>query len=225
MSVFISDRFGLSPELLEKYGALDGSLVADLPFFIDPFLLFNSKKPEYQALHKSIIGYLVFLRDKAQSGNVDEALLRAWYCFPEVKQTWLGFSLEGNDGRGLGIDFARALHSNLDKLFGEFGAEKITKGMGAIHFRVLLIWPLWAGAAGITAIALGALIEVKRDYSPSEIDLFAWARNKQEQEERKERIKKAYDETLARRQYYKEHPDKIPPHMPNPNTNITKYIA
>src|SRR5262249_26310509 len=61
-------------------------------------------------------------------GEVSEALLRAWYCFPEVKQTWLGFSLEGNKGSGLGIDFARALHQNLHRLFAKFGAERITKG-------------------------------------------------------------------------------------------------
>ena len=55
-------------------------------------------------------------------------MLRTWYCFPEVKQTWLGFSELGNEGSGLGIDFARALHGNLHRLFPEFGQEKITKG-------------------------------------------------------------------------------------------------
>jgi hypothetical protein len=59
---------------------------------------------------------------------VSEGLLRSWYCFPEVKQTWLGFSLEGNEGRGLGIDFARSLHANLHEIFEDFGSEKITKG-------------------------------------------------------------------------------------------------
>jgi hypothetical protein len=104
------------------------SLVTDLPLFIDPFLLFHSKKPDYQKLHDGLIRYLVFLRDKANAGPVSEPLLRAWYCFPEVKQNWLGFSLKGNEGSGLGIDFARALHENLHRLFPEFGAEKITKG-------------------------------------------------------------------------------------------------
>jgi len=124
---FFSDRFGLDPSVLDEYGALDISLVVDLPLFIDPFLLFNSKKPEYQELHNELVRYLVFLRDKAKAGPVSEALLRVWYCFPEMKQTWLGFSLEGNKGNGLGIDFARALHTNLHKLFPEFGEEKITR--------------------------------------------------------------------------------------------------
>jgi len=128
VSTFFSDKCAVDPSLLEKYGALDVSLVTDLPLFIDPFLLFNSQKPEYRALHDSLIAYLVFLRDKAQAGVADEAMLRAWYCFPEVKQTWLGFSLKGNQGSGLGIDFAQALHGNLHRLFPTFGDEQITKG-------------------------------------------------------------------------------------------------
>lgn len=128
MSTFFSDKFRLEPALLEEYGALDVSLVTDLPLFIDPFLLFNSEKPEYRALHDGLIAYLVFLRDKAQAGVAAEPMLRAWYCFPEVKQTWLGFSVKGNQGSGLGIDFARALHGNLHRLFPTFGDEQITRG-------------------------------------------------------------------------------------------------
>jgi len=127
MSTFFSDRFEIDGTAVDDYGAFDISLIADLPLFIDPFLLFNSDKPEYQLLHDELIRYLVFLREKAKKGSVSEALLRAWYCFPEVKQTWLGFSLEGNQGSGLGIDFAYALHENLHHIFGDFGAEKITK--------------------------------------------------------------------------------------------------
>jgi len=120
VSTFFSDQFEIDASVVDDYG--------DLPLFIDPFLLFNSDKPEYKRLHDELIRYLVFLRDKAKRGPVNEGLLRAWYCFPEVKQTWLGFSLEGNEGRGLGIDFARSLHENLHHIFDEFGTEKITKG-------------------------------------------------------------------------------------------------
>jgi hypothetical protein len=48
--------------------------------------------------------------------------------FPEVKQLWLGFSLKGNKGSGLGIDFARALHRNLNVVFRDFGDETVTRG-------------------------------------------------------------------------------------------------
>ena len=50
------------------------------------------------------------------------------HCFPEVRQNWLGFSISGNSGSGLGIDFARELHANLNRIFSDFGDEKITEG-------------------------------------------------------------------------------------------------
>src|SRR5687768_1384046 len=105
MATFFSDFFELDESVLDTYVAFNVSLVNDLPLFIDPFLLFHSKKPEYQKLHNNVIQSLVFLRQKATAGDVDEGLLRSWYCFPEVRQNWLGFSLSGNAGSGLGIDF------------------------------------------------------------------------------------------------------------------------
>lgn len=113
---------------LESFGALNVSLVNDLPLFIDPFLLFHSNKSEYQSLHTDIIAYVAFLRDQSLRIAINDDLLKAWYCFPEIKQNWLGFSVVGNSGSGLGINFARALHSNLGKVFADFGSEKITSG-------------------------------------------------------------------------------------------------
>ena len=127
MTTFLCDYFGIDEAVFEDYGALNISVVNDLPLFIDPFLLFHSEKPEYVALHEHIIEYLMFLRDRAVEGRVNEGQLRNWYCFPEVKQNWLGFSETGNDGAGLGIDFARSLHANLHVIFSDFGAEKITE--------------------------------------------------------------------------------------------------
>jgi len=127
MATFLSDYFGIDEAVFEDYGALNISVVNDLPLFIDPFLLFHSEKPEYATLHEQIIEYLVFLRDRAAKGHVDDGQLRNWYCFPEVKQNWLGFSETGNNGAGLGIDFARNLHANLNVIFSDFGVEKITE--------------------------------------------------------------------------------------------------
>jgi hypothetical protein len=128
MKVYFSDWFEVEPACLDEYGAFNISLINDLPLFIDPFLLFTSEKQEYQQLHDDIIKYLTFLRDQSVGGNVDEGLLKSWYMFPEVKQLWLGFSQSGNSGSGLGIDFARALNSNLHVIFTNFGNERITKG-------------------------------------------------------------------------------------------------
>ena len=128
IKIYFSDYFEVDPELLEQYGAFNISLITDLPLFIDPFHLFNSKKEKYQRFHDEIIRYLMFLRNKSASGQVDEGLLKALYTFREVKQNWLGFSVEGNRGRGLGLDFARSLNRNMKIIFTDFGDEKITTG-------------------------------------------------------------------------------------------------
>lgn len=128
MATFFNECFGIEAETLQTYGALNISIVNDLPLFIDPFLLFHSEKEEYRALHDAMIDYLIFLRDRSAKGHVGDALLLSWYCFREVKQNWLGFSISGNGGTGLGMDFARALHGHLNTLFSNFGEEQITEG-------------------------------------------------------------------------------------------------
>lgn len=125
--VYFSDFFEVSSHLIEQYGALNISLINDLPLFVDPFLLFNSAKPEYKRLHEQMLEYLGFLRDEAvkANGHIPHDLLRAWYSFPEIKQTWLGFSRNGNMGRGPGLEFARSLSSSLNGVFRDFDKSNV----------------------------------------------------------------------------------------------------
>ena len=127
IELYFSQHYDVDPEVLAAHGAFDISLVSDLPLFVDPFLLFNSEDPAYQTLHQEILRYLFFLRDQASAG-LDEELIRSWYCFKEVKQNWFGFTLFGNDGHGLGIKFARALHEGLGDILAGFGHETVTRG-------------------------------------------------------------------------------------------------
>jgi hypothetical protein len=128
MDLYFSQHFDVDPSCLEDYGALDISVVSDLPLFVDPFLLFNSERPKYQALHDEILKYLIFLRDLAADRDLDDDIIKSLYSFKEVKQNWFGFTLFGNGGAGLGRDFAVALHGALGKMFTDFGEESITKG-------------------------------------------------------------------------------------------------
>jgi hypothetical protein len=128
IEIYFSDAFEVDPGRLEEYGAFNVSVINDLPLFVDPFLLFNSKKPEYRDLHDQMIRYLRFLRDKAMTGPLEDGLMEHWFTFHEIKQNWLGFSKSGNNGSGLGPDFARSLHANLNTVFKSFGEETITKG-------------------------------------------------------------------------------------------------
>lgn len=164
--IYFADFFGVSPDLLEAYGAFDVSLVNDLPLFIDPFLLFNSENLVYQQLHEAIIGYLRFLRDKARPGRKDRGELRAWFQFKEVKQTWLGFSLVGNQGSGLGYSFARALHDNLGTIFHGFGQEQITRGS---HLEKVCLVASGVGRDNIsdftTSLIKGYLLEYTQTFA------------------------------------------------------------
>jgi len=51
--VYFSDIFDVQHSLIEKYGALDISLICDNPAFVDPFLIFAN--PKYNDLHQSKI--------------------------------------------------------------------------------------------------------------------------------------------------------------------------
>jgi hypothetical protein len=128
VELYFSQHFDVDPDVLAKYGALDISVASDLPLFVDPFLLFNSSKPTYQALHDEILRYLLFLRDLAAEVDLDEALIDNLYRFQEVRQNWLGFTYLGNGGAGLGTQFAVALHDALGAIFADFGNETITRG-------------------------------------------------------------------------------------------------
>lgn len=126
--IYFSDFFDVQPEALDRYGAFNVSLINDLPLFIDPFLLFDSKNAEYQKLHDGIIQYVKFLKSVATDDSISKGLLDGWFRFPEVSQNWLGFSKTGNKGSGLGRDFAEKLHRNLNNVFKDFGNEQISRG-------------------------------------------------------------------------------------------------
>lgn len=126
MSLYFSDQFEVSEDLLEEYGAFNPTVVVDLPLFVDPFLLFHSENPRYQEAHRAIISYLEYLRDLASAGKLNRGALKGLFCFPEVDQNWLGFSQTGNKGRGLGMDFALALSGGLTDLFPKSGEKSIS---------------------------------------------------------------------------------------------------
>ncbi len=160
--VYFSDYFYIPKETIEEYGAFDVSLINDLPLFIDPFLLFNSERPEYKKLHENIITYLQFLRNASLNGQIDRGLLKAWFKFSEVKQNWLGFSISGNKGSGLGLDFARALNRNLYKIFIDFGKEKVTKSS---HLEKLCLIGPGVGKDNISDFTTNLIKEYLLEYT------------------------------------------------------------
>lgn len=139
--VYFSDIFNLDESILEEYGAMNISLLNDIPLFIDPFLLYASEKAEYNKLHESIIDYLCFLKEKA-SGNVSEEKIKRWYTFPEVKQNWLGYSENGNGGLGLGNNFGHSMSKAISWVFPNLRGEKVTD---TIHLEKISLFRTGVG--------------------------------------------------------------------------------
>lgn len=162
IKMYFSDFFNVDPTIIEEYGAFDLSLINDLPLFVDPFLLFNSDKPEYVELHDQIIAYVAFLRDMSSQSGIHAGLLKSWFRFPEVKQNWFGYSKVGNGGSGLGAKFATALNENLHTVFTDFGKEQVTQGS---HLEKLCLIRGGVGRDNISDFTTNLIKEFLLDYT------------------------------------------------------------
>lgn len=161
--IYFSDIFNVKHSVIEKYGALDISLVCDNPAFVDPFLIFAN--PEYKSLHKLIIDYLKFLRDfsiKNEGKGLTSGVFKHYYKFSEVKQAWLGYSIDGNSGLGLGPDFAESLYQNLNKIFAKFGKEEITESS---HLEKLCLVEEGVGVDKISDFTLNLIKKFLLEYT------------------------------------------------------------
>ena len=162
MKIYFSDFFEIDASTLEDFGAFNISLINDLPLFIDPFLLFGSKKPEYQELHNSILKYLTFLKTKAENGINDFAEVKSWYLFPEVKQNWFGYSKVGNSGSGLGKKFGKAFSSSIHIVFDDLGKEQVTQ---TSHLEKAGLFEIGVGKDNISDFTTNLIKEFLLEYT------------------------------------------------------------
>lgn len=165
--MYFSDYFNIEKQLVENYGAIDINLICDLPLFIDPMLIFNSHKPEYNELHKNIIEYFHFLAKKSDVG-LREGDISTYFNFGEIKNNWLGYSKEGNEGNGNGEVFSHFFASNI-----KFALETNNISSG-IHFEKVLLLFLGSGRDRIsdltTKLILGYLAEYTQTFAFYNID-------------------------------------------------------
>ena len=127
MATFFNEYFGVT----RGRGSMTTGLLTyrssiAFRYSLTPFCCSTARRQKYQKLHADILKYMMFLRDVITAGAINKDLVKAWFLFPEVKQNWLGFSLHGNGGSGLGEDFANSLRANLATLFVDYGWETIT---------------------------------------------------------------------------------------------------
>ncbi len=123
--LLFNEYFGLNENVLDKYGALNICLSADLPLFIDPFLLFASEKVTYKKLHSQVVEHLIHLKGIALDSK-GVGVNKNLFSFPEISQNWLGMSKYGNGGKGLGQKFANDAIKAFNGFYSSFGEEEIT---------------------------------------------------------------------------------------------------
>jgi hypothetical protein len=160
--VYFSDFFKIKEEKIEAYGAFNISLINDLPLFIDPFLLFGNKNEDYQKLHLEILKYLTFLKGKSKLGEATEAEILSWYTFSEVKQNWLGFSVSGNGGSGLGDKFGKAMSANMHIVYDDLNKETITT---TSHLEKVGLFQIGVGKDNISDFSCNLIKSFLLDYT------------------------------------------------------------
>ena len=127
-----NEKFHIDEKLINDYGAVNISLVADIPLFVDPILIFNSDKDEYKQLHKNIVKYLHFLSEKAKE-NLTPAKIKTWFSFNEICNNWLGFSKSSNKGLGLDKKFANFLYQNIGFVLNNNGISS------SVHIEKIML--------------------------------------------------------------------------------------
>jgi hypothetical protein len=157
--LLFSDYFEIDVSIVDKYGALNICIEADLPLFIDPFLLFASDKEEYQVLHDKIIKHLINLKQIALNNPQSDLHL---FQFPEVKQNWLGLCKWGNNGKGLGSQFARNLITAFNGFYANFGNEVITSSS---HIEKLTLVGSGIGRDFISDFTTNLMLEYLLEYT------------------------------------------------------------
>lgn len=168
---FFSDFFNVNKGVMKKYDAFDISLISDTPAFIDPFLLYSSKKEAYKIVHENMIEYIKFLCKKANDAKTDSNVLEKYYYFKEPKQNWLGYVAYGNSGYGLKNKFAEELCINASNYIENFGNETITSSS---HMEKLCLFNEGHGLDNVsdftTCLIMPFLLEYTEKFSKKYLD-------------------------------------------------------
>jgi hypothetical protein len=86
-------------------------LGVDVPVGIDPFLLFKSRDPEFQTLHKQMLDVFGYGLDLIRKRRDDE--VERLFQFPEVSEIGLGYTREGKKGSGVGTFLSQLILDTL----------------------------------------------------------------------------------------------------------------
>lgn len=155
--MYFSEKFNISKEDLLEYGAVDISLDIDLPFFIDPMLLYYSENEEYHKQHESIIAFFAFLAQLTSEENGLSRFDELFQC-REIPNNWFGFCYSGNRGKGSSRNFADSVFLNLTKLYNST-IEPIS------HFEHIFLFGDYVGKDRISDLCVNLLLGFLANYT------------------------------------------------------------
>ncbi|MFC7514080.1 hypothetical protein ACFQUU_03580 [Herbaspirillum sp. GCM10030257] len=83
----------------------------DLNIYVDPFLFYRSKNPEYQGVHTVLHEFFSQAIECVKNGDFYTA--EQMLIFPEVKETMLGQSKGSHKGRGMGLEKGKLIFDEI----------------------------------------------------------------------------------------------------------------
>ena len=156
--MLFSDYFNVDKKVVDDYGAVNISLLADTPLFIDPLLIYSNDDPQIRSLYPRLSNYLRFL-DKIAINNPTEQEIKYYFEAKEIKENWLGLCTSGNQGSALGKDFAHELFSSIKTICE---SESITDD---IHIEKMFLVKHGVGKDRISDWTTNIIVGFLADYT------------------------------------------------------------
>ncbi|PFA66204.1 hypothetical protein CN378_14490 [Bacillus sp. AFS015802] len=103
------------------------NLKEDLNLYVDPFLFYKSKNPEFNEVHTLLRKFFEIAIQEITKGN--KKVARRMLSFPEVKETMLGLSVGDHAGRGLGKSRGTIIYDEIisNKDIQQYGISHIAE--------------------------------------------------------------------------------------------------
>lgn len=138
-------------------------LGVDVPLGIDPFLLFKSRDPELQTLHRSILSVFERGIEALKKGRGDDAAYL--FDFPEVAEIGLGYTKKGKRGSGVGSFLSELILETLQN-------SPAILDRGVRHVEELQLISVGIGPDRVSDLAANVIKAFLIEYTQKQCDIW-----------------------------------------------------
>lgn len=135
----------------------------DLPFGIDPFLLYKSRDPGFRELHRQLIRAFNAGIEFVRLQKLDRA--RRLFSFPEVKEIGLGYTRGGKRGSGVGTHLSGLILDTLSH-------SPALLERGVKHVEEMQLLSTGIGADRVSDIAANVLKSFLLEYTQKQAEIW-----------------------------------------------------